>query len=367
MPYLDKAGTEELWSKIKTNFAHNMTSSDYTSQGITISLNSGTKVSTTDSETGETKVNWAGLSTVTIPVANSNTGGIITPAQAQSINNLAKVATTGKYSDLTGTPTIDTSISSTSTNAVTNKAISTALSGKADTSHTHTKSEITDFPATLPNPSKLMIGSTGNYVEYTGDESVIIDIVGPGLTFVLSTGGVATLKHTTGAGYKHIPTGGSSGNFLAYTAAGTAKWSNIEISNVTNLQTSLDAMAPLASPTFTGTPKAPTAAAGTNTTQIATTEFVATEIATAVTGVASYGGTVANADVLLEKAYKKGNYYVVSMPTGSTWPGYENGDMFFAKVDKSGDGSMDDFDVVQANITAMTTQDIDEICTLEEM
>lgn len=32
--------------------------------------------------------------------------------------------------------------------------------------------------------------------------------------------------------------------------------------------------APLASPTFTGTPKAPTAAAGANTTQIATTEFV---------------------------------------------------------------------------------------------
>ena len=32
--------------------------------------------------------------------------------------------------------------------------------------------------------------------------------------------------------------------------------------------------APLASPTFTGTPAAPTAAAGTNTTQLATTAFV---------------------------------------------------------------------------------------------
>ena len=36
----------------------------------------------------------------------------------------------------------------------------------------------------------------------------------------------------------------------------------------------------LASPTFTGTPKAPTAAAGTNTTQIATTAFVQAEYAT---------------------------------------------------------------------------------------
>ena len=41
------------------------------------------------------------------------------------------------------------------------------------------------------------------------------------------------------------------------------------------IQGQLDAKAPLASPTLTGTPLAPTAAAGTSTTQIATTAFVA--------------------------------------------------------------------------------------------
>lgn len=46
------------------------------------------------------------------------------------------------------------------------------------------------------------------------------------------------------------------------------------IANIESLQTTLNAKAPLASPTFTGTPKAPTAAAGTNTTQVATTAFV---------------------------------------------------------------------------------------------
>lgn len=40
------------------------------------------------------------------------------------------------------------------------------------------------------------------------------------------------------------------------------------------IQTQIDTKAPLASPTFTGTPLSTTAAAGTNTTQIATTEFV---------------------------------------------------------------------------------------------
>lgn len=43
--------------------------------------------------------------------------------------------------------------------------------------------------------------------------------------------------------------------------------------------------APLASPTFTGTPAAPTAAAATNTTQLATTAFVTTAVANAVAGV----------------------------------------------------------------------------------
>jgi len=53
---------------------------------------------------------------------------------------------------------------------------------------------------------------------------------------------------------------------------------NHVISNVDGLQTALDAKAPLASPTFTGTPLAPTATSGTNTTQIATTAFVQTAV-----------------------------------------------------------------------------------------
>ena len=42
--------------------------------------------------------------------------------------------------------------------------------------------------------------------------------------------------------------------------------------------------APLDSPTFTGTPAAPTATAGTNTTQVATTEFVSNAVSTATSG-----------------------------------------------------------------------------------
>lgn len=51
------------------------------------------------------------------------------------------------------------------------------------------------------------------------------------------------------------------------------------IENVDGLQDALNAKAPLASPALTGTPTAPTAASGTNTTQVATTAFVQTALA----------------------------------------------------------------------------------------
>ena len=69
----------------------------------------------------------------------------------------------------------------------------------------------------------------------------------------------------------------------------------------TATQTALDAKAPLASPALTGTPTAPTASAGTNTTQVATTAFVGTAVANLV---ASAPSTL---DTLNELATALGN------------------------------------------------------------
>ena len=59
--------------------------------------------------------------------------------------------------------------------------------------------------------------------------------------------------------------------------AGAVTVSHLQLNEVVN-------KAPLASPPLTGTPTGPTAAAGANTTQLATTEFVTTAAAALVAG-----------------------------------------------------------------------------------
>ena len=76
---------------------------------------------------------------------------------ASQVSGLATVATSGSYNDLTNKPsipaaiTVDSALSSTSTNPVQNKVINSALAGKAASSHTHTSANITDFESAVEN------------------------------------------------------------------------------------------------------------------------------------------------------------------------------------------------------------------------
>jgi hypothetical protein len=74
-----------------------------------------------------------------------------------------------------------------------------------------------------------------------------------------------------------------------------------------NIQTQLDAKAPMASPGLTGTPTAPTATTGTNTTQVATTAFVRQELA----GFSGGGGLPTNSQTFTSSG-------TFTVPTGVT-------------------------------------------------
>ena len=92
----------------------------------------------------------------------------------------------------------------------------------------------------------------------------------PAVITNLATGVSGTLPVANGGSGAATLTGYIKGNG---TSAMTAN-ASIPVADVTGA-------APIASPTFTGTPIAPTATAGTNTTQIATTEFVTGAVASA--------------------------------------------------------------------------------------
>ena len=81
---------------------------------------------------------------------------------------------------------------------------------------------------------------------------------------------------------------------------------NQDLSNLTPTgQQKFDVKANIASPEFTGTPKAPTATAGTNTTQIATTEFVTAAVAAEISALVD--SSPAALDTLKELATALGN------------------------------------------------------------
>jgi len=75
---------------------------------------------------------------------------------------------------------------------------------------------------------------------------------------------------------------GTSGQVLKTDGLGDLSFGDVAQAQVTGLVTALGLKAPLASPDLTGTPTAPTAVSGTNTTQLSTTAFVRTEVASLV-------------------------------------------------------------------------------------
>lgn len=129
-------------------------------------------------------------------------------------------------------------------------------------------------------------------------------------------------------------------------------------------QTALDLKANIASPTFTGTPAAPTASSGTNTTQIATTAYVVSEIAArlAAADAMSYKGAIDASANPNYPAADAGDTYRISVAGkigGASGPNVEAGDIIMSHVDASSAGNHAtvgaNWDIIQTNIDGAVT------------
>jgi hypothetical protein len=116
----------------------------------------------------------------------------------------------------------------------------------------------------LPANGQLLIGNGTGYTLST-------ITAGAGVIITNTSGAITIAAEPTGDVFPSQSE--NSGKFL--TTNGTnVSWSFIPQSSITDLTSDLALKSPLESPTFTGTPNAPTASSSTNTTQIATTAFV---------------------------------------------------------------------------------------------
>lgn len=138
---------------------------------------------------------------------------------------------------------------------------------------------------------------------------------------------------------------------------GKVTYGNIQISKsqVTNLQTDLNNKAPIDSPAFTGTPTAPTAATGTDTTQIATTAYVRAEIQSMVKDLDAvvFKDTIAGGSTgaygALTPAADKGDLYIVSTAGKIDGEAVEPGDWLICKVDGTAAATANNYSTVVDN------------------
>lgn len=186
-------------------------------------------------------------------------------------SDLATVATSGSYNDLTDKPTIpasatvDSELSSTSTNPVQNKVINAALNSKADSSM---------LSAYLPLAGGACTGSVSapNFQTGTGANNYFQ------CRKFRGEGDANTYYHAVDFGYS----GHDSVDFYEY----DPNWRFYKCTTGTKsgavLVGNINENGWNGGAALSGAPTAPTAVAGTNTTQIATTAFVQTAVSSKV-------------------------------------------------------------------------------------
>ena len=113
-------------------------------------------------------------------------------------------------------------------------------------------------------------------------------------------------------------------------------------------------LAPKESPTFTGTPAAPTASAGTNTTQIATTAFVTTAVANGIAGITGISYSVVTT---LPASGQAGVIYLVAN-SGSGTNSYDEYIWLGSSFEKIGTTDVDLSGYLQIS-AAMSNSDMD--------
>jgi hypothetical protein len=252
-------------------------------------------------------------------------GSLTIPTAGTTRVAISAAGISGKYADLTGQPTLGTAAAQNTSAFESAGSVASAITSHLAAGNPHSQYATSAAVAAGYQPldadlTSLAAASATNAIYYRSAADTWSTVtIGDNLTFSggklsasVSGGGGGTVTSvdasggTTGFTFTGVPITGSGTITLAVSdkatarsaiGAGTSSFDGAytsltgtpstfapsahthAISDTTGLQAALDLKAPLANPALTGTPTAPTATGGTNTTQIATTAFVRAEVA----------------------------------------------------------------------------------------
>lgn len=158
----------------------------------------------------------------------------------------------------------------------------------------------------------------------------------------------------TTAGTSGINLSLTSGALDVTISSGSIASSNTNFVTGGTVYSTTSLLAPKESPTFTGTPAAPTASAGTNTTQIATTAFVTTAVANGIAGITGISYSVVTT---LPASGQAGVIYLVAN-SGSGTNSYDEYIWLGSSFEKIGTTDVDLSGYLQIS-AAMSNSDMD--------
>lgn len=268
---------------------------------------------------------------------------------------------------------VDSALSSTSTNPVQNNTINAKFdeieSGKADKATTlsgygitdaYTQTQVNDKLSVKADKSSTLAGygitdakiSSGTITLGSNSITPVTDISGKQDTI---TGAATTITSSNLTTNRALISNGSGKVAVSDVTSTQLGYLNSVTSNV---QSQLNAKAPLASPALSGTPTAPTADASVNNTQIATTAYVTTAINNVLnaSNAMVFKGTIGTRGSVtsLPASHQVGDVYVVSTAGSYAGQTCEAGDMIVCTA--TGTTSKNsDWTVVQSNINGAVT------------
>jgi hypothetical protein len=238
------------------------------------------------------------LGTLTTGLGNLAAAGVSHGSSTTDVHGIANTAllATQSYADQAEADANTYADSAIGTAMTNHSNDSTDVHGIVDTADLMLKSgsSMTGVLTLNGAPSSDLHASTKKYVDDTKNTHAAVTTSVHGIadtSLLATTANVATAKSEAIAAV----------TVTSLSLENVNNTSDINKPVSTATQTALDLKAPLASPALTGTPTAPTAAAATDTTQIATTAFVRAEVAALVN---SAGATL---DTLGEIATALGN------------------------------------------------------------